>query len=186
MTKNTAECIVNAALLEFCENGYFATDTNKIARRAGFAPQTFYRWFKDKIAVFLAAYKQWSDLEIQLLAVLPLNKEASEQVVDIVIMHHREYRMFRRSLRQLGVENLEVRQARAENRLKQLSFLQQKLGLADTHRVTLLASMLQIERLADALVEGEFDDLGVQEADIKSVMINLISELFKHSFTALP
>lgn len=183
MTNNTAECIMTAAMLEFCENGYLATDSNKIARRAGFAPQTFYRWFKDKTAVFLAAYKQWSDLEIQLLAILPLSKESPEKIVDIVIQHHREYRLFRRSLRQLGVEDIEVRRARAENRLKQLSFFQQKLGVADTHRVELLATMLQIERLADALAEGEFVDLGVDEADIKSVMIRLVSRLFDLSIT---
>src|SRR5262245_55875420 len=36
----TKKKLVAAALKEFNQQGYFATDTNKIARRAGFAPQT--------------------------------------------------------------------------------------------------------------------------------------------------
>ena len=41
-------------MAEFIESGYAGTDTNRIARRAGFAPQTFYRWFADKTAILRA------------------------------------------------------------------------------------------------------------------------------------
>ena len=177
MTESTAERIVNAAMAEFCECGYFATDSNKIARRAGFAPQTFYRWYQDKTEAFLAAYKQWSNQEIQLLAMLPLDTVPSEQIIDTVVKHHRAYVLFRRSLRQLSVEHPAVRQARAENRLKQLAFFQSRLGFVENQKGEIIATMLQIERLADALAEDEFLDLGVQEMEIRSVMVSLVNRL---------
>jgi AcrR family transcriptional regulator len=177
MTESTAKRIVNAAMTEFCECGYFATDSNKIARRAGFAPQTFYRWFQDKTEVFLAAYKQWSDHEIQLLAMLPLGTLSSEQIIDIVVRHHREYLLFRRSLRQLSVEHPAVRQARAENRLQQLAFFQSRLEHGENNKAEIATTMLQIERLADALAEDEFVDLGVQENDVRLTMKNLVKRL---------
>jgi AcrR family transcriptional regulator len=51
--------LVAAAREEFVDHGFAGTDSNKIARRAGFAPQTFYRWFKDKTDIFLAVYGGW-------------------------------------------------------------------------------------------------------------------------------
>src|ERR1700679_2017991 len=49
----TSSRLVDAGAKEFAECGFQGTDTNKIARRAGFAPQTLYRWFDDKTAIFL-------------------------------------------------------------------------------------------------------------------------------------
>lgn len=56
--KATRTAILSAAEAEFCRRGYFATDSNTIARRAGYAPGTFYLHFKDKLDVFLAVYQQ--------------------------------------------------------------------------------------------------------------------------------
>src|ERR1700761_8551817 len=55
----TSARLIEAAAREFAECGFEGTDTNKIARRAGFAPQTLYRWFDDKTAIFLAVYSKW-------------------------------------------------------------------------------------------------------------------------------
>jgi AcrR family transcriptional regulator len=54
---STRERLVQAAAAEFREQGFAGTDTNRIARRAGFAPQTFYRWFTDKTEIFIAVYR---------------------------------------------------------------------------------------------------------------------------------
>lgn len=175
MSEKTSERLVHAAMTEFCQDGYFATDSNKIARRAGFAPQTFYRWFKDKTDVFLAAYQQWSEQELLLLGALSLENVSADQVVDIIIKHHRDYVLFRRSLRQLTVENPAVRQIRAETRLRQMSFIQQRFGLDDTNKGDFFALMFQIERLADGLAEDEFRDLGVEESEIRQSMIGLVN-----------
>lgn len=175
MIQNTSERLVSAAMAEFNQDGYFATDSNKIARRAGFAPQTFYRWFKDKTDVFLAAYQKWSEQELLLLGGLTLEKVSADQVVDIIIKHHLDYVLFRRSLRQLSVENPIVRQIRAETRLSQMSFIQQRFGLDDKSKGDFFALMFQIERLADALAEGEFQDLQVEETEIRQTMIGLVN-----------
>lgn len=180
MTEKTSERLINAAMAEFCQDGYFATDSNKIARRAGFAPQTFYRWFKDKTAVFLAAYQKWSEEELSLLGGLALENVSANQVVDIIIKHHRDYVLFRRSLRQLSVENPIVRQTRAETRLRQMSFIQQRFGLEDKNKGDFFAIMFQIERLADGLAEGEFRDLGVEETEIRQAMMDLVDHFLSN------
>jgi AcrR family transcriptional regulator len=54
----TSARLVEAAAKEFAECGFEGTDTNKIARRAGFAPQTLYGWFEDKTAIFLVVYSE--------------------------------------------------------------------------------------------------------------------------------
>jgi AcrR family transcriptional regulator len=57
--EETRARLVDAAEAEFNAHGFDGTDTNRIARRAGYAPQTFYRHFADKTAVFLAVYDRW-------------------------------------------------------------------------------------------------------------------------------
>src|SRR6516164_7449492 len=55
----TRAALLHAAEAEFNARGFDGTDTNRIARAAGYAPQTFYRHFKDKRAAFLAVYDRW-------------------------------------------------------------------------------------------------------------------------------
>ena len=119
--RGTAEKLVRAAAGEFNERGFLATDTNRIARRAGFAPQTFYRWFQDKTEVFIRVYEQWQQEEAGVLQRL-LAKDASDaRLVQAVVAHHRAYLIFRRSLRRLSVEDDDVRKARAQARLNRSS-----------------------------------------------------------------
>lgn len=47
--------IIAAGLLEFADNGYAATRLEDVAKRAGVAKGTIYRYFEDKQALFLAA-----------------------------------------------------------------------------------------------------------------------------------
>jgi AcrR family transcriptional regulator len=119
-TKDTRTRLIQAAMEEFNEGGFFGTDTNRIARRAGFAPQTFYRWFDDKIAVFIAAYRAWEDAEAKLIGELVARNGSTKQLIRMTIEHHRRYLVFRRSLRQLAVEHKTVREARAASRLRRL------------------------------------------------------------------
>src|SRR5688572_2853570 len=51
--------LLDAARAEFDEAGFEGTDTNRIARRAGYAPQTFYRHFADKTTIFVETYHRW-------------------------------------------------------------------------------------------------------------------------------
>ena len=55
----TRAALVRAALEVFNQVSFHDTDTNKLARAAGYSPGTFYRHFPDKRSIFLAAYALW-------------------------------------------------------------------------------------------------------------------------------
>src|SRR5882762_9752428 len=85
----TSELLRRAALLEFDRHGFAGTDSNRIARRAGFAPQTFYRWFKDKTEIFIACYRAWEDEEKAALQALIEGGAAAEAFVQAGVDQHR-------------------------------------------------------------------------------------------------
>ena len=168
---DTRKKLVEAALAEFADHGFGGTDTNRIARRAGFAPQTFYRWFKDKTEIFLAAYESWQASERDLMASLLKHKASLEDQVEAAILHHRDHRLFRRSLRRLAQEDPAVREARAQSRARQI----ERLGGSDP--ATTAVILLQMERLAEALAEGELVDMGLDEVAARQTMTQLLGQL---------
>ncbi|WP_420560872.1 TetR/AcrR family transcriptional regulator [Tepidicaulis sp.] len=172
----TRRRLTRAAAEEFNAHGFAGTDTNKIARRAGFAPQTFYRWFKDKTDIFLAVYRDWEEAEREMFAGLAAQKAPPLKLAEAVISHHRNYLLFRRSLRQLAVEDEAVRAARAESRRRQLSRVAGP-GASKSRLAELAVLLLQIERLCDGVAEGEFADLGLGEKEAKKTLGALLEEL---------
>src|SRR5262245_23314784 len=110
---DTRTKLIEGALSEFNANGFEGTDTNRIARRAGFAPQTFYRWFKDKTEVFIAAYEFWENTERATMNALLAHKASTKQLVDAIVAHHQEFKIFRRALRKLSLDDSAIRAARA-------------------------------------------------------------------------
>ena len=165
----TRDRLRTAAAAEFNEAGYFGTDTNRIARRAGFAPQTFYRHFDDKRAVFLAVYGDWQTQESQCVAAAvraesePGRKAAA--AARALIAFHARSAVFRRSLRLLAIEDSAVRQARVESRAAQIDALARLPGNVGRTHASLLAAVLKVERLCDALADGEVAD---QTADVEA------------------
>jgi AcrR family transcriptional regulator len=171
----TSEKLIQAAVREFKAHGYSGTDTNRIAARAGFAPQTFYRHFKDKLEIFVAIYRSWEEEEAAVVAALVEQDAGGLALADAIVAHHRAYRLFRRSLRQLAVENAVVRAARAQSRLRQI---ENTIRLAGTGtKETVAPTLFQIERLADAIAEGEITDLGLSESIASESLAALLSEL---------
>lgn len=182
--KPTELKLIHAAMAEFAEHGYIGTDSNKIARRAGFAPQTFYRWFKDKISIFIAAYRLWEEGEWQVLTALMQQQAEPRQIAQAVIAQHKAHVLFRRSLRQLALEHPQVRQARAQSRLRQVERIREWSGAAPDDTATtesLLVMLLQMERLADAAAEGELADMGFPDDALLQTMIHMISQYAKNS-----
>jgi AcrR family transcriptional regulator len=172
--EGTAERLVEAAASEFNEHGFLGTDTNRIARRAGFAPQTFYRWFRDKTEVFVKVYERWQREEGGFLQRL-LEKDAPDaRLVQAIVAHHRAYRVFRRSLRQLSVEDSDVRKARAEARLNQIQQIRVWNHEPTEAPADIAVALLQFERLADALAEGEFHDMGLDGRAAETLLARLI------------
>jgi AcrR family transcriptional regulator len=171
---STRDRLVRAATMEFGERGFSGTDTNKIARRAGFAPQTFYRWFADKTEIFIAAYRLWEEEERTQMGALMRRKAEEADLVDAAVAHHRAYLAFRRSLRSLSLENPAVRAARAESRLRQIERIQ---SWSPRSTADVAVMLLQLERLSDALAEGEFLDMGLDEAAGRAGLAQLLRDL---------
>src|SRR5580692_2619022 len=57
--EQTRERLVTAAAKLFNRVGYHGTDSNRIAREAGYSTGVFYKHFADKREIFLAAYETW-------------------------------------------------------------------------------------------------------------------------------
>ena len=173
----TSERLLQAAAIEFNEQGFGGTDTNKIARRAGFAPQTFYRWFQDKVEIFIKTYERWRNEEFGAINKLLAENASDLRLARAIVAHHKAYLVFRRSLRQLSVENDVIRAARAHGRLSQIAYLKNINPGNLLDDAELAAILLQTERLADALAEGEFRDMGLNRKAGEEALARLIHEL---------
>src|ERR1700721_396121 len=57
--EQTRARLVDTAGEIFNRVGYHGTDSNQIAKEAGYATGTFYKHFKDKRDAFLAVYEAW-------------------------------------------------------------------------------------------------------------------------------
>jgi len=175
--KSTSEKLIEAAAKEFNEHGFGGTDTNRIARRAGFAPQTFYRWFRDKVEIFIKTYEFWQREEFGAISALLAQNASDARLAQSIIEHHRAYLIFRRSLRELSVENDSVRAARAQSRLNQIEYIK-KMGPKPRRDAASCAVILfQTERLADAVAEGELSDMGLDEKAAERALARLIHDL---------
>ena len=172
----TRAALAEAARLAFLTDGYERTDTNRIARAAGFAPQTFYRHFEDKRAVFLEVYRQWVAEGVGAVLKEPTPTAAARRLID----EHTRMQLFRRTLRNLSAIDPEVQKVRAEQRSAQLASLLAKHPAVATQRIgELLAWLLSIERWVDALVEGELKDFDLSRAEATKILIRMIGRLFE-------
>src|SRR5260370_15570873 len=103
-TRNPDEsrrALIEAAATLFNSAGYNGTDSNRIARAAGYAPGTFYAHFPDKLAIFIAVYDGWDAAELSAMS-RTLESEGSAQarrsrLAATILEHHRKWRVFRAS-----------------------------------------------------------------------------------------
>jgi AcrR family transcriptional regulator len=166
--------LVEAAGKLFNSVGYFGTDSNRIAREAGYAPGTFYVHFADKREIFLEVYRGWVSSEWQAIAaaIAPEKGAAvgsqSLRIAQAVLRHHREWRMFRKSLRALTVTDERVHRARVAERARQIAQAAELLrarGVTQTP-ARIYANLLLFEILCDAVADGDTATLGLKERDI--------------------
>jgi hypothetical protein len=107
-----------------------------------------------------------------------LARDATDaRLVQAVVTHHRRYRTFRRSLRQLSLEDADVRKARAQSRLNQIAQIRVWNRAQPDSTASLAVALFKIERLADALAEGEFDDMGLDRTEAETELAVLIQRL---------
>jgi AcrR family transcriptional regulator len=164
--KPTRKKLIDAAAEGFNAAGYFGTDSNRIARAAGFAPQTFYRHFPDKLAVFIAVYDDWRESERVAVRAAARLADSDLAIAQASLNHHRRWSGFRRSLRLLALEEPRVREARTTSRRQQLADLAKAPGNRGREPAELAAALLNVERVCDAAADGELADLGLNETQI--------------------
>ncbi len=161
----------------FNRDGYHGTDSNRLARAAGYAPATFYKHFPDKRALFLAVYEAWVTAEwaaverVVRSAASPQGRAA--RIVAMVVALHRRWRGLRAGLRVLVATDATARAFYRAQRRRQLRMLAAFRGsasrrghgarAAETSRTSEDDAILlfTLERVADAIAEGELHDLGV-------------------------
>jgi AcrR family transcriptional regulator len=168
----TRSRIVMAAARVFEERGYHGTDTNELARDAGYSPGTFYKHFADKRAVFLAVYEDWVTREwvdvTRSWSSAASRRDLAERVVDAVLLHHRSWPGFRASLRALVATDPVVRKFHREFRKKQVGYAS---GLGARAPQASALTMLVLERIADALADGEAQSLGIDPVAAREFLI---------------
>jgi AcrR family transcriptional regulator len=174
--EETRRRLVSAAGVAFDRDGFFGTDSNEIARAAGYSPGTFYKHFADKTDVFIAVYEEWvrhewAELE-QLLGRGDAQPTLARDVIALVLVLHRRWRGFRRSLHELAGQNARVRRAYLQSRARQLDTLQARLDGARARHATLLYT---IERTADALANDEPETLGVDPGALEDELVRLVA-----------
>lgn len=169
----TRERLVHAAAELFNSVGYYGTDTNRIARAAGYAPATFYKHFADKREVFLAAYAEWVLSEWDQIRLEMgegrARKGAASRITRLIVEHHRRWAEFRRSLRALAATDEVVRAFRLEQRREQLGFVADLVEAAGGEARSpsdYFYTQLVFERTCDAIADGEAKALGISERSL--------------------
>jgi AcrR family transcriptional regulator len=171
-TRNPEEsrrALVDAAARIFNTVGYHGTDTNRIARAAGYTPGSFYTHFRDKKSIFLEVYRRWVEEEFAVisavLASAPVGTRRRRLAKDI-LEHHRKWRVFRASLSALYAIDEEVRSVRLAERDRQIDGMirnAREAGRIPPGRAAALASLLAGEALCDAIASGDARALGIGE-----------------------
>ena len=168
--------LIEAAMGEFIEHGFAGTDTNRIARRAGFAPQTFYRWFSDKAAVFAEVLHVWEEAEFALfMSLLGPHELTPLQLAEACVENMRPFLTFRQHLRSVTLQDAAVRAVRAQGRAALMS----RLGPWCAHLApeSLAHTLLQIESLSEMLARGDLSDLGVSGSETLQALADHIRAL---------
>lgn len=175
--EETRRALVDAAAELFNTVGYHGTDSNRIARAAGFSPGTFYTYFPDKTAIFLEVDRdfwtwEWRAIEAALAAGLE-GAALRERMLADILRHHREWRVFRAALRSLSAIDPQVHAARLVQRERQIAMFLSLVGARGRpppSRAWILACLLNFEVLCDAIADGDVKVLGLEEADVLEIL----------------
>jgi AcrR family transcriptional regulator len=184
--EETRARLVAAAARVFNRDGYHGTDSNRIARAAGYAPGTFYKHFPDKRAAFLAAYAEWVAAEWthveQLVRAGGRPAALAAAIVEAVLEMHRTWRGLRASLRALVAADGTARRFYRTQRRRQLGLLAAlrprtaELSVADDAML-----LFTLERVCDAIADGELRDLGVEVDPVVERLRRLVLAHIAHA-----
>jgi AcrR family transcriptional regulator len=167
----TRERLAAAAARLFNEAGHHGTDSNRIAKAAGYSTGTFYKHFKDKWGAFLAAYKIWVSKEWDAVPHESAGERSTalmaRKLVRIGIDFHTRWRGLRASLAELIVSDPQVCQFYNAQRRRQLDLmvtLRAQAGNPPRRREVDAIHLFMIERTLDAIARGEIQALKLDRA----------------------
>ena len=174
----TRDRLIAAASHLFNRVGFYGTDSNRIARAAGYSTGVFYKHFKDKREIFLAAYEQWSLAEWQQVTTIlssgSSDREMARQLVDLFIEFHSRWRGLLASLRQLVFTDALVRKFHRRQRKRQLEWLAQlraRRTASPRRREQDIIYLYTTERTFDAIAQGELRALGLNRDRVIEAMV---------------
>ena len=180
----TRERLLSAAAVIFNRAGYHGTDSNRIAKEAGYAAGTFYKHFKDKREVFLAVYETWMTSEWAAIdAELSAGRKPDEiarRLVELSIDFHTKWRGLRASLTELVLTDAEVRRFYRKQRRRQLDIiakLRSHLGIPASRREADAIHLFTTERVFDAIAQGELRALGLNRGFVVKAMVEKVRAL---------
>jgi AcrR family transcriptional regulator len=182
----TRERLITAAASQFNRFGYHGTDSNAIAKEAGYATGTFYKHFPDKRAIFLAAYErwlfaQWKDIE-DLLSQMRKPLETARLLVDLNIKFHTEWRGLRASLMELVFSDPVARKFFRAQRRRQLGLmaeLRARFVLAPRTSEEDAIHLFTTERVFDSIGQGEIQALGLNLGTVVEAMVEKVRPLLE-------
>jgi len=182
--QESRRALVAAAAEIFNTVGYFGTDTNRIARAAGYTPGTFYTHFPDKRAIFLEVYQQWVDAELANVTAQVQSRGPGRRarVAKTILEHHRRWKTFRASLRALYAVDPHVREVRLAQRRRQVDALiklSRDIGREPPGKACLYADLLGIEMICDAIADGDIKAVGIRESEMFQVLLEKIGTVHR-------
>ena len=179
--EQTRERLITAAASQFNRFGFHGTDSNSIAKEAGYATGTFYKHFGDKREVFLAAYErwlaaQWKEVDDE-LSQIKNAEQTARRLVALAIRFHTEWRGLRASLMELVFSDPEVRRFFRKQRRRQLDHiveLRSRFALPPQTSEQDAIFMCLTERVYDAIGQGEIQSLGLDQAAVIDSMVEKV------------
>lgn len=180
----TRERLIRAAASQFNRFGYHGTDSNSIAKEAGYATGSFYKHFRDKREIFLAAYEQWvaaqwDEIDLE-LSRMQQAEETARRLVELSIKFHTKWRGLRACLMELVFSDMEVRKFFRAQRRHQLDFiarLRARFGLSRRTREQDAIHLYMTERVFDAIGQGEVQSLGLDKEAVVDAMVERVYAL---------
>jgi AcrR family transcriptional regulator len=176
--EQTRERLVAAAASLFNRVGYHGTDSNRIAREAGYSTGVFYKHFKDKREIFLAAYEIWVASEWKAvaaeLAAGGRREAVARRLVALSIRFHTRWRGLRASLLELVFSDAEVRRfyrAQRRRQLDTMAELRVRIGAKAHPREDDAVHLFTAERTCDAIAQGELRALGLRRKAMVAALV---------------
>ncbi|MEM7139035.1 MAG: TetR/AcrR family transcriptional regulator [Myxococcota bacterium] len=184
LPSDTRTTLLETAAQIFNDVGYYGTDTNRIARAAGYAPATFYKHFKNKLEIFLECYPRVEPSLGELISDLdsdPSIVVGARRAVYRIFEHRRRWMGCYKSLRALALTDAAAAQAYTERKraaadavVRLFAYMGSEISGADAFVAQHLVS-----NMADAVVDGLPEDLDVEVDEVVDVLLGLLARIAK-------